>query len=166
MKFTTLTIFRHTVQWHKYIHTVMQPSPPSATPLKETPTELPPEKYAASTMTDSEKDDLRHRIIMIMESSPEVYAPDFTLDRLSDLVDGKRYQVSQVINEHYGKGFSLLLAEYRVKEACRRMSDGQHHHLTIEAIAESVGFKSRSNFVSNFKRITGMTPSTFQRMSK
>lgn len=36
---------------------------------------------------------------------------------------------------------------------------------TIETIAESVGFKSRSNFTTVFKRITYFTPSEYLKIS-
>ena len=38
--------------------------------------------------------------------------------------------------------------------------------LTIEAIGQSLGFKSRTNFTAIFKRFTGMTPAAYQRMAR
>ena len=58
--------------------------------------------------------------------------------------------------------FSNLLSSYRVKVACQRMNDPeQYGHVTIEAIATSTGFKSRTTFVNAFKRETGQTPSEY-----
>ena len=64
-------------------------------------------------------------------------------------------------------GFPALLAETRVREAMRRLdgSDTQYANLTIEAIGESVGFKSRSTFSTAFKRVTGLTPNDYRRIS-
>ena len=36
---------------------------------------------------------------------------------------------------------------------------------SIQGISESVGYKSASNFISSFKRVTGMTPSLYQKLS-
>ena len=36
---------------------------------------------------------------------------------------------------------------------------------TIEAISESVGFKSRTRFASNFKKEVGMPPSEYRKIS-
>ena len=81
---------------------------------------------------------------------------------------GSNYKyVSQVINERYQKNFRLLVNEARVKEACRRLGDPEHYgNLTIEAISTGLGFKSRSNFAVTFKKITGLSPSDFQKMAK
>ena len=116
---------------------------------------------------DARRQDLLLSIITVMESSEEVYTDSFTLDRLSELVGERPYLVSQVINEQRHCNFYALLGEYRVKEACRRLNDHEHYgQLTIEAIAQSVGFKSRSNFVTTFKKFTGLTPSVYQRMGR
>ena len=39
-------------------------------------------------------------------------------------------------------------------------------NFTIEGIANSVGYKSRSNFTTIFKENVGLTPSTFQKLSR
>ena len=93
--------------------------------------------------------------------------PDFTVALLAEKVNTKPRHVSQVINEHYEKGFNQMLSEYRIKEACRRLVDTQGYgNLSIEGLSAGLGFKSRSNFVSNFKRIVGMSPSEYKNQSK
>lgn len=124
------------------------------------------EKYAYSTLSDDDKQALAERILRVMETQEEIYSPDFSVERLAELV-GSRYKlVSQVINETYEVNFSTYLNEYRIKEACRRMSDKAHYgHLTIEAISQGVGFKARASFVNAFKKFTGLTPSQFLKMA-
>ena len=101
-----------------------------------------------------------------METCDEVFTTDFTLPRLAELAGDTRNNVSEAINQRYQTNFNGLLNEYRIKEACRRINDTEHYgHLTIEAIGQSVGFKSNSNFVSNFKKITGLTPSAYRKQS-
>ena len=124
-------------------------------------------KYAKSPMQEEDKSDLLHRIFIVMETSEEVFGEGFTLERLSELVGDKRKNVSQVINEKYHTTFNGILSDYRIREACRRISDTEHYgNLTIEGIAQSVGFKSRTNFASVFKRYTGLTPSAYQKLSR
>lgn len=126
------------------------------------------EKKHTSTlpMDEEAQSELLHRIFIIMETYPEVYQEYFTLDRLAELADSNRNYVSKVINERYQCSFNNLLAEYRVKEVCRRMHDTRYDNYTIEALADSVGIKSRSNFQAHFKRVTGLTPSAYWRMAR
>lgn len=120
-----------------------------------------------SGMTQEEMSDLLHRLFVVMETSPEIYTENFSVARMAELVGEREYKVSRAINERYATNFYAFLAEYRVKEACRRMNDtARYGHLTIESIAQGVGFKSRSNFITVFKRVTGLTPSAYLRMAK
>ena len=124
-------------------------------------------KYKSSHLTDEDKEQLLSRIQQVMENSDEIFSPDFSLERLA-MLSGSRYKyVSQVINEYYEQNFNNFLNSFRIKEACKRMRDLDNYgNYTIEAISESVGFKSRSTFVTSFKRITGLTPSQYQRMAR
>lgn len=122
-------------------------------------------KYQSHQMEESEQSDLLHRIFYILETSEEVYQDTFSLDRLTELVDGtSRNYVSQVLNEHYNRSFPTVLNEYRIREACRRINDPDHYGtLSNEGIARSVGFNSYPNFVTNFKKFTGLTPSAYRK---
>ena len=135
--------------------------------LKAPATSLPASKYEKSPLDLSVKQELMERIQKAMADPATICMPDFTIALLAQKVNAKPRHVSQVINEKYERGFTQMLCEYRIKEACRRMSDPQHYgHLSIEGLSTGLGFKSRSNFVSNFKRIVGMSPSEYKNHSK
>lgn len=124
-------------------------------------------KYKNSNLDEIAKNKLLESIRTVMENVDETCSPGFSVERLATLVDSKYKYVSQVIHEKYGCNFNHLLNQYRIKEACKRMNDLEHYgNLTIEAISNGVGFRSRSTFVSSFKRFTGLTPSEYQAMAR
>ena len=125
-------------------------------------------KYQSHQMEEGEQSDMLHRIFYVMETSEEIYQASFTLDRLAELVEaGSRYYVSQVLNDYYHQSFPDMVNDYRIREACRRINDREHYdQFTVQAIAQSLGFKSYPNFVSNFKKFTGLTPSAYRKQGK
>ncbi len=130
------------------------------------PEAQPEQKYQGSTLDDYAKQQLLNRINATLDNVDEISVTDFSVDRLARLVESNSKYVSQVINEAYGKNFNTLLGEKRVHQACIRLSDTDSYgNVTIEAIASGLGFKSRSNFVTVFKRVTGLTPSEYKRIS-
>lgn len=119
-----------------------------------------------ATGDDAQSETVR-ALVSIMEGSPEIYSQNFSIDTLAQLAGLPVRKVSQAINSELGLNFSTFLQKYRIKEACRRLDDKEHYgDLTIEAISESLGFKSRGNFVQIFKKLTGMTPSAYQQISR
>ncbi len=119
----------------------------------------------AFEMEAEQMEALYTKILEVMESEV-IYSPSFSADTLANLTQSKTRYISHVIAEKTGKNFSTLLSEYRVKEASRKLSDSAHYgNLTLEAISESVGFKSRTYFTTTFKKITGLTPREFQRIA-
>ena len=118
---------------------------------------------ATSTLADEA---LAQRIKQTVETSDEIFSPDFSVERLSQLVDSKSRTVSRIINDVYDCNSSQFINEYRIREACRRINDSEHYgKQSFEAIANGVGFRSRSTFVIAFKRFTGLTPSEYQRIA-
>jgi AraC-like DNA-binding protein len=54
-----------------------------------------------------------------------------------------------------------MVNQYRVEEACKMFDDPTNKHITIEGIAQNVGFHSKSAFNSAFKKIMTVTPSEY-----
>lgn len=129
--------------------------------------EVQSEKYSGSTLDEEQKDVVMDKILNIVSQNKEVFSPDFSLTRLTEL-SGIGYKIiSQVINEKTGSNFNVFINEFRVKEACRLINDPENaSRYTLEHIGEMVGFKSRPSFNAAFKRCTGMTPSAYQKIVK
>lgn len=124
-------------------------------------------KYKGSNLNEEDKNRLMAQILSVMDNTSEICSADFSAERLAALVGSKYKYVSQVINEKYNSNFNTFLNDFRIKEACRRISDiATYGNLTIEAISTGVGFRSRSTFVTQFKRVTGMTPSEYQSIAR
>lgn len=124
--------------------------------------EASPRKYQSSQLTDTEKQEILIKIRLCMMDAELICSPDFNLGELSDKIGYSQRKVSQVINEKCNCNFSMLLAEYRIKEVCRRINElPEYRRMTIEAIGESVGISSRSYFASTFKRFVGLNPSEY-----
>lgn len=108
--------------------------------------------------------EMMSRVFAAMDNENDIYSPDFSIDKLALSVGSKPKYVSQAINSCCKKNFRTFLSEYRIREVCRRFSEkDKYGGYTIEAIATSVGFNSRSAFITAFKRITGITPSEYMR---
>lgn len=125
------------------------------------------EKYSKSHLRDESKEQLMQKITDVVENSPEIFSADFTGQTLAAMIGSNYNYVSQVINECRGCNFSTYINEYRVREACRRLKDFQHYgHLTIEAVGNGVGFRSRTTFTTAFRRSTGLMPSEYRRIAR
>lgn len=124
------------------------------------------EKYKGSRLEEADKTELLSAVMGVMNSTDEYLQPDFSIDRLAELAGSKSKLVSQVINERQGCNFNSFVNEFRIREACRRISDiDRYGRLTLDAISKSVGFRARSSFFTAFKSVTGLTPSEFQKIA-
>lgn len=105
--------------------------------------------------------------ILHVIASDEIFSPDFSLEHLAELVGSRPRITSQVINSRFNRNFWSLVNEARIREACRRIDDMEHYGgYSTEAIAESVGFNSRSSFCAAFKKFTGLGVGEYRRMSR
>lgn len=109
---------------------------------------------------------LEKSIMGVMDQTDVLFDPDFSINRLAEMVGSNSTYVSRVINEMYGKNFRTVLNECRIKESMKRLSDWEKYgNYTIKAIAESVGYKSQSNFIAVFTKYTGIKPSMYQKIA-
>lgn len=123
--------------------------------------------YSVDRLTEEQKEKLIKDINLVLEEGAGYCDSDFSLERLSGLVGSNSRYVSQVINDTYNKNFRTFINEYRIREVQRRLlNTAEYGNFTIKAVAESVGYKSQANFITSFKKVTGMSPSIFQKLAK
>lgn len=122
------------------------------------------QKYSGSNLSELARLALLDKINSVMRDVEVISDNGFNIDKLAELTGSNTTYVSQAINETYSRNFNTLLQEARIKIACARLLDGEHSHLTIEAIADGLGFKSRSNFTKVFTKVTGLSPSQFKKI--
>ena len=123
------------------------------------------ERTAAALLSEEQKDLLLNKINTVMADMSVISRSDFNLNTLAQMVGSNTKYVSWAINDVYGKNFRQFLSEYRIREACRRLSDKEHYgNMTLQAIYEELGYNSAASFIQAFKKVNGMTPSTYQRL--
>ena len=122
--------------------------------------------FTKSVSNSDDNDDLFGSIVKIMETTDLYLDCDFTIDRLASIVNSTSHAVSKIINERTGQNFRSFLSKYRIHEAMIRFNDVEKYgNYTVRAIAESVGYKSQSNFIAVFTKTTGVKPSLYQKIA-
>ena len=129
-------------------------------------TEFVDEKYKSSTIDEKQMGDLKNHILVSMTEQKLFKDKDLNINSYSEKIGAGKNHVSQVINQKFNKNFNNFINEFRIKEARRMLSDSKYQNITIEAIANEVGFASKSSFYRVFKDITGITPSFYLQSSK
>jgi AraC-like DNA-binding protein len=123
-------------------------------------------KYETSSLTGERAAQGLNTLLHALEVDRAYLDPDLTLASLSARLRMPVSHVSQIINERLHQSFTDLINHYRVEEAKRRIVDPAWRHYTLLAIAEEVGFRSKSSFNAVFKKYTQMTPSEFREQQR
>ncbi len=110
--------------------------------------------------------DLKEKIEVALIQNQLYLQPDITVHKLAKLLDSNTTYVSKTINEGFGKNFSSLIKEHRIKAALKALESGAYEQYTIESLGNQSGFNSRSAFINAFKKYTGVTPSFYIKQLK
>ncbi len=119
-------------------------------------------KYARSSLSEEDKVDILKRLKDGMENEKYYKSNLASQSQISKKLLIPAHHISQVINEKLNQSFFEFIASYRIKEAEKLLLNPDNNHLTIDEIAEKVGYISKSAFNKKFKRITGKTPSEYR----
>ena len=66
-------------------------------------------------------------------------------------------------NTRFGKNYSCLLNEYRIKDAKHLLVDKRYADKNVEEISSMVGFANRQSFYAAFYKNVGETPNGFRK---
>ena len=117
--------------------------------------------------SDSADPELMEKVGEILSKGAEVLDPDFSIARLCAMTGSNNTYVSRAVNARFGKPFKTVVAERRIAEACLRFDNpADNANLTVEAICQEVGFRSRAAFSVAFKNVTGLTPTEYRKAAR
>lgn len=118
------------------------------------------EKYV-NKIDDKVVKEIQDQINILFETRKIYTNPDLTLSILAKELNIRPQLLSQFINDNLNKSFAQFINEYRIDEAKRLLKESTQ--FKIDAVGFESGFNSSSTFYSAFKKITGTTPSSYQK---
>jgi len=118
-------------------------------------------KYSKSVLDEDSKQKISDKIISYMEGEKYYLGKSPSLQDLAKKINTSPNYVSQVINEKLNLSFTELISRYRIEEA-KKMLEDPYSNETVEGIAYSVGYSSKSTFHLAFKKFTGKTPAEYK----
>lgn len=118
-------------------------------------------KYIKSGLTQSYSQELKEKLLFLLEEEKIYRQNDINLETLSQKLDTTRHNASQIINEHFGLNFFELINKFRIVEALEILKNDTHKNLNIIDVAYEVGFNNKVTFNKSFKKILSQTPSQY-----
>lgn len=124
---------------------------------------FPPAKYAASALDKKIYDKMLADARRLMEGEELFKNEQLSIADVAGRLGTNPKYLSQALNDHLALSFVDFINQYRVEEAKKQLWDDNNRALTIEAIGQLAGFRSKSSFFRAFKKFTGFTPNQFLR---
>ena len=108
-------------------------------------------------------DELYDKIMNIVVFQKKYKDPNYSArDLAKELKTNTRY-LSAVFNFRFGKNYSCLLNEYRIKETLHLLVDKRYAEKNVEEISALVGFANRQSFYAAFYKNMGETPNAYRK---
>ena len=120
------------------------------------------EKYRKSGLDDLSSEDIKNKLLELMNKKKPYLDSDLTLNKLSGMLSVSVHHLSEVINKKLNQNYYDFINKYRIEEFKARIEDPSFANYSLLSIAFDSGFKSKTSFNTIFKKITGKTPSEYK----
>ena len=118
-------------------------------------------KYRNSNLPESQVPIHLRRLRQLMERDKPYRDENLSLGNLATMLGLSSHQLSQLLNAELDENFYTFINRYRIREAQVLLKDERFRNFTILAVAQEVGFRSKTTFNRLFKKHTGVTPSEY-----
>lgn len=123
-----------------------------------------PDSSKTRTTAPAVDEVLLEKLLLAMEEQEKYKTEGLSIGQLADDLAVKEYILRKTINQHLGyRNFNAFLNHYRIKEACKVLTNPIHKQLTVLEIAYSLGYQSLAPFNKAFKQQTGTTPTQWRK---
>lgn len=126
-------------------------------------TKTPVKEAAYRTLISAERmNELYQKIVNIILIQKRYHDPHYNAQQLAKDINTNSRYLSAVINQRFGKNYSSLVNEFRVREASFMLRDRKYAKHTMEDISKTVGFANRQSFYTAFFKIMNCTPKEYK----
>lgn len=143
----------------------IEPMPPSedAAPAGASGAVEPKSKAIDPVQTEAADpmQELGQRVLAYMEREKPYLTQDFSIEDLADMLDVPRHHLYYCFKNVLKTRFVTMRADFRVREAKRRLLEADMGKNTFLGIGMSCGFASTSAFYRTFREVEGCTPGEF-----
>ncbi|MFY0603025.1 MAG: helix-turn-helix transcriptional regulator [Flavobacteriaceae bacterium] len=122
------------------------------------------QKYLKRQNNNDETNVLLVQFDILLKEEKLFKKTDLTISEVATNLNVSSHYLSQVINDNLQKSFPVLISEYRVSYAKKMILENDL--LTLEAIGNECGFKSKSAFYNAFKKQLKTTPASYKKQNK
>jgi len=120
------------------------------------------DKYSYSKLSNEAKIEILNNLNTYMKGADKPFLNEkIAMAEIAKIIKVTTHQISQVINEKTNLNFNDFVNSFRIEEAKLMLLSNTYTKLTIDAIAQKSGFRSKSAFYVAFKKHTGNTPKQF-----
>jgi len=110
---------------------------------------------------DSEANLIGKRLTRIMDDGETLYDPVLDLASMASRIGIPAYRLSWFFNNHLKTTFPSWLNAARIAYVCKRLA--MPGKATVLEIAMDAGYRSKPAFNTQFKKITGMSPTEYRK---
>lgn len=116
---------------------------------------------------NSDTTNLYYQLNLLMQKEEFYKRKNVVLKDLANELTINTHKLSAYLNNFFHLSFVDFINTYRINNIKTQMNDANRmHDFTIDALAKSVGFGSRSAFYTSFKKIVGMSPLQYAKSLK
>lgn len=104
---------------------------------------------------------IEEQAIKCMKEHKPYLNPDCNLFTFSKIIDVPAHHLAYYFRDVKGQRFNDFRNEWRINHAKVLIQEGKANEITLEAIGLQSGFSSRNAFITDFKKVEGVSPGTF-----
>ena len=86
------------------------------------------------------------------------FSDEINLDKIAGKALVSKFHFIRVFKKYYGRTPHQYLQEVRIEMAKKILLKGKN----IDEVCNAIGFKSKTSFISLFRKMTGVTPRAYQ----
>lgn len=120
-------------------------------------------KYTNSSLSKKQILDFQNQLKKAMEQEKLYLNRNLSIDIVAHNANISKQHISEVLNVHMNTNFQDFINSYRVKAFIHSVKNNEYKNYTILAVANEVGFNSKSTFNAVFKKFKGVTPTEFKK---